>query len=242
MAFVFLQQSGRRHRPGRPLPHRHRLRPGIGGTRHHPGRDEGLRGPPELSPPNSSTCTPAPEAVLEYLPDPVVPFRGSRLFQRTCLTVDPRVDRDPRRDAAARARRTRRDARLRPLLGRNRGSRSRTGRCCSPTPCVCSPADGTIPNSIGLARPPTTSSQHCTSSPARLDPRRRRRAAACRALTARPDVLVGVSELPNNCGASVRLLGPDSSRTGRATCSMERRACRARRTPRRIFVRDNAYP
>ncbi|OLS97717.1 hypothetical protein BJF90_42320 [Pseudonocardia sp. CNS-004] len=26
-------------------------------------------------------------AVLEYLPDPVVPFRGSRLFQRTCLSV-----------------------------------------------------------------------------------------------------------------------------------------------------------
>jgi urease accessory protein len=26
-------------------------------------------------------------AVLEYLPDPVVPFRGSRLFQRTCLTA-----------------------------------------------------------------------------------------------------------------------------------------------------------
>ncbi|MFI5610362.1 urease accessory protein UreD [Amycolatopsis sp. NPDC051903] len=28
-----------------------------------------------------------PGAVLEYLPDPVVPFRGSRLFQRTCVTV-----------------------------------------------------------------------------------------------------------------------------------------------------------
>jgi len=26
-------------------------------------------------------------AVLEYLPDPVVPFRGSRLFQRTCLSA-----------------------------------------------------------------------------------------------------------------------------------------------------------
>lgn len=28
-------------------------------------------------------------AVLEYMPDPVVPFRGSRLFQRTTVTVDP---------------------------------------------------------------------------------------------------------------------------------------------------------
>lgn len=28
-------------------------------------------------------------AVVEYLPDPVVPFRGSRLFQRTCVTADP---------------------------------------------------------------------------------------------------------------------------------------------------------
>lgn len=27
--------------------------------------------------------------VLEYLPDPVIPFRGSRLYQRTCLTVAP---------------------------------------------------------------------------------------------------------------------------------------------------------
>jgi urease accessory protein len=26
-------------------------------------------------------------AVLEYLPDPVIPFRGSRLYQRTCYTV-----------------------------------------------------------------------------------------------------------------------------------------------------------
>ena len=29
-----------------------------------------------------------PRAVLEYLPDAVVPFRGSRFFQRTCLTAD----------------------------------------------------------------------------------------------------------------------------------------------------------
>ncbi|MET9275948.1 urease accessory protein UreD [Kribbella sp. NPDC003557] len=28
------------------------------------------------------------DGVLEYLPDPVIPFRGSRLYQRTCLTVD----------------------------------------------------------------------------------------------------------------------------------------------------------
>ena len=30
-----------------------------------------------------------PGAVLEYLPDPVVPYRGSRFFQRTSVTVDP---------------------------------------------------------------------------------------------------------------------------------------------------------
>jgi urease accessory protein len=30
----------------------------------------------------------APGAVLEYLPDAVVPFGGSRFFQRTCLTAD----------------------------------------------------------------------------------------------------------------------------------------------------------
>lgn len=28
-------------------------------------------------------------AVLEYLPEPVVPFRGSRLFQGTCVTAEP---------------------------------------------------------------------------------------------------------------------------------------------------------
>src|SRR4029077_3858801 len=27
-------------------------------------------------------------ATLEYLPDAVVPFRGARFFQRTCLTAD----------------------------------------------------------------------------------------------------------------------------------------------------------
>src|SRR5262249_4577034 len=30
----------------------------------------------------------APGAVLEYLPDAVLPFRGSRFVQRTCLTAD----------------------------------------------------------------------------------------------------------------------------------------------------------
>jgi len=29
-----------------------------------------------------------PRAVLEYLPDAIVPFRGARFFQRTCMTID----------------------------------------------------------------------------------------------------------------------------------------------------------
>lgn len=31
----------------------------------------------------------AERAIVEYLPDPIVPCRGSRLFQRTTLTIDP---------------------------------------------------------------------------------------------------------------------------------------------------------
>lgn len=70
------------------------------------------------------------------------------------------------------------------------------------------PADGDDPKSIGLLGPHDViaSLYVVTEHP---DPTTV--VALLRsALTDLPDVLVGVSELPNSCGAAVRLLGPTS--------------------------------
>jgi urease accessory protein len=71
-----------------------------------------------------STFTPKTGAVFEHLPDAVIPFRGSRLFQRRCVTVD----RDPTVFLGvvllpAVSRTT--TPPLRRLLGRDRGARRR---------------------------------------------------------------------------------------------------------------------
>jgi urease accessory protein len=149
-------------------------------------------------------------AVLEYLPDPVVPCRGSRLFQRTCLTAAP--------DATVIMGETL-------LPGRVAHGESHAydrywaeteirrpdaaGPLCADV-LRLSPAGGAHPRSIGLlGGHDVVGTLHVVT--ARLTPPAlvtllRHALADC------PDVLAGVSELPGGAGASARLLGP----TGRA--------------------------
>jgi urease accessory protein len=147
-------------------------------------------------------------AVLEYLPGPVVPFRGSRLFQRTCVTVDPEAtvilgetllpgrvahDEAHRYDiywSETEVRRPDDTLLFADVLRMNPGAAER-------------------PRSNGLLGPHdviaalyVVSGQSGAGAIVRL---------LQDALTASGDVLAGVSELPNGAGALVKLLGPNSS-------------------------------
>lgn len=146
-------------------------------------------------------------AVLEYLPDPVVPFRRSRLFQRTRLTVAE--------DATV-------------ILGET----LLPGRVAHGEEHVydvywaeteCQRPDGTLlfadtlrlrPGEVGAPRSPGVLGEYdvvatlyvmCARvAPPELVELLRGALATC------PDVLAGASELPGACGAAVRMLGMTS--------------------------------
>jgi len=146
-------------------------------------------------------------AVLEYLPDPVVPFRGSRLFTRTCVIADPDSTVIlgetllPGRVAHG-------EAHAYELYWSETEVRSADGRLLFADVLRLRPGGGDDPRSIGLLGPhDVVASLYVVSAwtnPATLVASLRLALAAC------PDVLAGVSELPNGCGVAVRLLGPNS--------------------------------
>lgn len=143
-------------------------------------------------------------AVVEYLPDPVVPFRGSRLFQRTCLVADP--------DSIAILGETL-------LPGRAAHGEAHAYDCYWAETEVRRP-DGTLlfadvlrlapadedPRSIARlgAHDVVATLYIVAAESGSLVIRLRSALAAC------PEVLAGVSTLPNHCGVAVRLLGPTS--------------------------------
>ena len=155
-------------------------------------------------------------AVLEYLPEPVVPFRGSRFFQRTCLTADSnstmivgetllpgRVARNEGHDYDVfRAETELRDPDQKLLFADVLHFEPTGGQRASPIdPLTGQDVIATL--YVITAR----------TDPADM-------VAVLRvALSGCADVLAGVSELPNRCGAIVRLLGPDS-RTVRAAMAI----------------------
>jgi urease accessory protein len=146
-------------------------------------------------------------AVLEYLPDPVVPFRGSRLFQRTCVTVDPtatvilgetllpgRVAHD--------------EAHAYDLYWSETEVRRPDETLLFADVLRLGPGAGDSPRSIGLlGAHDVIAALYVISGQTDANGM----VAALRtALTTCRDVLVGVSELPNDSGAAVKLLGPTS--------------------------------
>jgi urease accessory protein len=143
-------------------------------------------------------------AVLEYLPDPVVPCRGSRLFQRICVTADAqstvilgetllpgRVAHD--------------EAHVYDLYWGETEVRRPDGSLLFADVLRMNPAGGQHPKSIGLlgtndvvaALYVISSQMDHAGVVALLRP----------ALAACPEVVVGVSELPNECGVVARMLG-----------------------------------
>jgi urease accessory protein len=146
-------------------------------------------------------------SVLEYLPDPMVPCRGSRLFQRICLVVDPESTVIlgetllPGRIAHG-------EAHVYDLYWGETEARRPDSTLLFADVLRLGRSSGGHPKSIGLlgthdvvaALYIVTRQMNPTSMVALL------RAAfdAC------SDVVVGVSELPNGCGAAARLLGPTS--------------------------------
>ncbi|HEX8856640.1 MAG TPA: urease accessory protein UreD [Thermoleophilaceae bacterium] len=146
-------------------------------------------------------------AVLEYLPDPVVPFRGSRLFQRTCVTVDPEATLIlgetllPGRVAHD-------EAHVYDLYWSETEVRRPDGSLLFTDVLRLHPSAGESPTSIGLlGAHDVIAALYLVSrrtDPADMVALLRIALAACR------DVLAGVSELPNRSGAAVKLLGRSS--------------------------------
>jgi urease accessory protein len=145
-------------------------------------------------------------AVLEYLPDPVVPFGGSRFYQRTRLTADP----DSTvilAELLLPGRVARGEIHAYDLYWAETEARRPDGRLLFADTLRLRPTEGEGPRSLGLLGTEVVATLYVVTG--RADPEtlvRRLRAA----FGTSSDVLAGVSELPNGCGASVRLLGASS--------------------------------
>jgi urease accessory protein len=151
-------------------------------------------------------------AVLEYLPDSIIPFRDSRFYGRTVLRVDPTAS---------------------VILGETLlpgrtayGEQHAYSLFWSTT--EASTPDGTLLFSDTLRFEPLTAP---LNTPGRLGPymvlatlyiiTRRSEASSLAdllqaAFAARPEIVAGVSALPNNSGVSIRILGPTSHTVGAA--------------------------
>jgi urease accessory protein len=152
-------------------------------------------------------------AVLEYLPDPVVPFRGSRFFQRTCVTVARRAT-VILGETLLPGRVAHQEAHAYDLFWAETEVRRPDGTLLFADVLRLSARDTGSPATIGPLGPyDVLAALYVISENA--DP-------ACivaalrNALSANSDVLAGVSDLPNGCGVSVKLLGPTSKAVGAA--------------------------
>jgi urease accessory protein len=146
-------------------------------------------------------------AVLEYLPDPIVPFRASRLFQRTCLRTAPdatvilgeillpgRVAHD--------------EAHVYDLCWTETEVRALDGTLLFTDTVRLRPGGPDHPKSPGLlGEYDVVASLFVLCS--WMQPRDLV-ALLREALAEVPDALAGVTELPAGCGAAVRVLGHTS--------------------------------
>jgi urease accessory protein len=146
-------------------------------------------------------------AVLEYLPEPVVPFRGSRLFQRISVTADPEAT-VILGETLLPGRVAHDEAHVYDLYWAETEARRSDGSLLFTDVLRFHPAAGEHPKSSALlGTHDVIATLYVITgqvAPVTLVALLRQALAAC------PDVLAGVSELPNRCGAAVRLLGPNS--------------------------------
>ncbi|HEU5330790.1 MAG: urease accessory protein UreD [Thermomicrobiales bacterium] len=145
-------------------------------------------------------------AYLEYLPDPVIPFRDARYYQRLGLTVDPTAS-VILGETLLPGRVARGEAHAYTLYYADLAASAPDGDLLFADRLVLDPAAMT-PRSPGrLGSHDVLATLYVVTHqcpPAEL-------VAALRdALAAQDAVLAGVSALPNDCGAVARLLGPTS--------------------------------
>jgi urease accessory protein len=144
--------------------------------------------------------------VLEFLPDPVVPFRGSRFFQRTRLTADP--------DSTAilaevllPGRVARGEMHAYELYRAEVEAYRPDGTLLFVDTLRFCPSELEGRQSLALlGASDVVATLHIVSQRATPE----ELVELLRQLSPSGDVLTGVSELPNGCGVSVRFLGPTS--------------------------------
>jgi urease accessory protein len=148
-----------------------------------------------------------PGAVLEYLPDPVVPFRRSRLFQRTCLTLadDATVIMG---EVLLPGRIAHDEAHVYDLYWAETQAQREDGTLLFADTLRLRPGETGDPRSPGvLGEYDVVATLYVVCSlvaPPDL-------VALLRdTLAGVPDVLAGATELPGGCGATVRMLGHTS--------------------------------
>ena len=160
-------------------------------------------------------------AVLEYMPDPVVPFRGSRFFQRTRVTADPDAT-VILAEVLLPGRVARGEIHAYALYWTETEARRPDGTLLFADVLRLRPTEGGGPRSLGLlggsdvVAPLYVVAQGVPAAEL---------VELIRQALAGGDVLAGVSELPNGCGASARLLGP-TSKTVRAALTSAWNAAR----------------
>lgn len=152
-------------------------------------------------------------SVLEYLPDPVVPFRASRLYQRTDVIADPQST-VLLADTLLPGRVAHAEAHAYDVYWAETEVRRPDGAPLFTDFVRFQPGTAADPRSSGLLGSyDVLATLYVICS--RMDP-----AAVVSllrsALPDQDDVLVGVSELPNGCGAAVRVLGRTSKAAQRA--------------------------
>src|SRR5262249_995178 len=145
-------------------------------------------------------------AVLEYLPDAVVPFRGARFLQRTCLTAD--TDSTViMGEVLLPGRIARGEIHAYDLYRADTEARRPDGTPLFADVLRLRPAEGNGLRSIGvLGGSDVVATLHVVTQRAPtvdLVELLRHALTGC-------DALAGVSELPNGCGVSARILGPTS--------------------------------
>ena len=152
-----------------------------------------------------------PGTVLEYLPDAVVPFSGSRFFQRTCLTADP----DSTvilGEIVLPGRVARGELHAYQLYRAETLALKPDGTLLFADMLRLCPGEGDGLRSLGLlGGQDVVATLFVVTRQTGAD----ELVALLRDALAGEDLLAGVSELPNGCGVSARLLG-STSKTVRA--------------------------
>ena len=153
-------------------------------------------------------------AFLEYLPDPVVPFRGSRFFQRTILAAHPGSTVIlgetllPGRIAYG-------ERHVYDLFWSETEVQDQTGEILFKDLLRLQPEAGESPHSLAVLGPYDVIASFYVitrrTSPATMTEVLRSAVADC------PEVLCGISRLPNDSGVGVRILGSTSMAVKAAT-------------------------